>query len=141
MTPREYLERPGETDREIRRRKDRVETLRRMATRLAPKLSGVSVRSSPDPGLMQSFLDEAADEEAEIRRLEEARPRILAETALCVSRVPDRTLARLLEYRYLEFRSWPDVAARLRLSETYVLRLHRKALALLPVPPEAGDPA
>ena len=139
MSPKEFLTQAAETEREILRREERVRALRRMASRLSARLRDVRVQTSPDPGRTQELLAEAADEETEVNRLREERAALLAEIALTISRVPDPVLARLLEYRYLENKGWPEIAGRLRVSERYAYRLHREALDSLPVPPAPRD--
>ena len=132
MTAQEFMRRPGELRREIARRQERIETLRRLAGRSAPLLRDVRVQSSPDPGRMQALLDDAADEEREIRRLEQAVREAEEEILMAVSRLPDRNLARLMELRYLDGLDWQEVAGLMHYSDTWIFRLHRKALRLLP---------
>ena len=43
MTAREYLERPKGIVQEIRRKQGRIETLKRLATRLGPEMSDIRV--------------------------------------------------------------------------------------------------
>ena len=70
MTAKEYLERPERIVREIRRKQERIGTLKRLATRFGPELSDIRVQTTHDPTKMQGFLADAADEEKEIARLE-----------------------------------------------------------------------
>ena len=135
MNVREFLSRPSELEREIGRKRFRIESLRRLAERVTPSLQEVRVRSSPDPARMQAFLAEIADEEQEIVRLEEERLRALTETALAVTRLPDGRLSRLLELRYLEGLGWQEIALRLDYCASTVFRMHKRALELLPLPP------
>ena len=65
MTAKEYLERPEAIAREIRRKQARTETLKRLATRLGPEMSGIRVQTTPDPAriLERRYLDEWTWEE------------------------------------------------------------------------------
>jgi len=132
MTSRERLLRPAALRREVARRRERIETLRHFAASVSHRLKDVQVRVSPDPGRIQAFLDEAADEEAEIRRLEKEIAEAEAETAMILSRLPDRRLALLLEYRYLDGLDWPEVARRIHHSLSWTYKIHLQALAMLP---------
>ena len=136
MTAKEYLLQAQRIDREIARRTERIKVLRSMATRLTRRLKSVHVQASPNPAATQAFLDEAADEETEVRRLQELRRRLQAEITFTISRLEDPAMARLLECRYLEGFSWMEIADELRCSDSAVFRIHRDALELLPVPPE-----
>ena len=49
MTAKEYLQRPKQIVQEIRRKQGRIETLKRLATRLGPEMSGIRVQTTPDP--------------------------------------------------------------------------------------------
>ena len=139
MTAREYLERPEAIRREIGRRRIRIETLRRLATRFAAEPSEVRVRSTPDPTRMQAFLAEAADEEREIRRLEEQRRRAFADAALLISRLPEEKMARILEMRYLDLLPWEEITDRVSVSASRVYRLHQLALDILTPAPDPED--
>ena len=136
MTPREYLLRPAALRREIVRRRERVETLRRLAENVSRRLQDVRVQVSSDPGRMQAFLDEAADEETNIRRLEQEAGQAETDVALAVSRLPDRRLSALLELRYLDGLDWPEVASRIHHSLSWTYKMHLRALSLLPDRPE-----
>lgn len=139
MTAREYLDRPETIRLEILRKQNRIETLRRLAGRVTAQLSGVRVKSSPDPARMQAFLAEAADEEREILRLEEARKQALVDSALLISRLPDEKMARILELRYLDRLGWEDITEEMGCCASRVYRLHQLALEILTPPPEIPE--
>ena len=139
MTAKEYLQRPKQIVQEIRRKQGRIETLKRLATRLGPEMSGIRVQTTPDPARIQGFLAEAADEELEIRRLEEAREQALADSALLISRLPDEKMARILELRYLDSLPWEEITDRTGFGASTVYRLHRLALDILDPPPDPGE--
>ena len=139
MTAREYLERPETIRREIGRKRMRIGTLRRLATRFSAEPSAVRVRTSPDPARMQDFLAEAADEEREILLLEEQRRRAFADAALLISRLPEEKMVRILEMRYLDLLPWEEITDRMDISPSRVFRLHQLALDILSPAPDPGD--
>ena len=139
MTAREYLERPEAMRIEICRKRARIETLRRLATRFSAPLSGVRVQASPDPSRLETFLAEAADEEQEILRLEERRKQALVDSALLISRLPDEKMARILELRYLDRLGWEEITEEMGCCASRVYRLHQLALEILTPPPEAPE--
>ena len=136
MTVREYLRRPDKLRREILRRRARAAALRDLAASFSLALEQVSVRSTPDVTRMQELLADAADEDAEIRRLTGEMNQVLAETVLYVSSLPDEQLIRVMRLRYLEDLEWPEIALRMGYCASRTYALHRRALRLLPPPPE-----
>ena len=121
MTAKEYLQRPKQIVQEIRRKQGRIETLKRLATRLGPEMSDIRVQTTPDPARIQGFLAEAADEEREIARL------------------PNEEMARILERRYLDEWTWEEIIEEMDISRTQVYERHRIALDLLTPAPEAEE--
>ena len=132
MIAPDVLLKPRAIRREIERKQMRIETLRRFAEHLASPLREVRVKSSPDPTRMQALLAEAADEEKQLPLLEAELEQALTAAAITVSTLPDERLVRLMELRYLECRSWEDVAAEMGYSQSQMFKLHRHALSLLP---------
>jgi len=139
MTAREYLERPETMRLEICRKRTRIETLRRLATRFSAPPDAVRVKASPDPSRMETFLAEAADEEQAIRLLEEKRKRALADAALLIARLPDEKMARIMEMRYLDKLPWEEITDRIGCSPSHIYRLHQLALDILTPPPDVPD--
>ena len=139
MTAREYLERPETMRLEICRKRTRIETLRRLATRFSAPPDAVRVKASPDPSRMETFLAEAADEEQAIRLLDEKRKRALADAALLIARLPDEKMARIMEMRYLDKLPWEEITDRIGCSPSHIYRLHQLALDILTPPPDVPD--
>lgn len=73
--------------------------------------------------LVQAYQENAK----EIERLE--RQLAAAESAL--AGVEDITLRQLLELRYMDGKTWDEVAELLKYDTRWVMRLHRKALSAL----------
>ncbi|WMJ83437.1 hypothetical protein ACS3UN_10215 [Oscillospiraceae bacterium LTW-04] len=81
-------------------------------------------------------IQSAVDEIVELRNLlydrlvdaTELRRRI----AQVISNVPEQRLQLLLEYRYIDGLTWEEVATALTCDYRWTLRLHDRALALLP---------
>ena len=130
----DFLLRPGQIEKEIRRKEHRIETLRSMAGRKMPRLEKVRVQSTPDPTRMQTLLAMAADEEKEIRDLEAEMERAWEEIALAISDIPDTLMIELLDLRYLQYRNWDEIARELVYSQGWLHKLHRRALSLVRLP-------
>ena len=139
MTAKEYLQRPKQIVQEIRRKQGRIETLKRLATRLGPEMSGIRVQTTPDPARIQGFLAEAADEEREIARLEGKLQEAMCDSARLIARLPNEEMARILERRYLDEWTWEEIIEEMDISRTQVYERHRIALDILTPVPEAEE--
>ena len=139
MTAKEYLQRPKQIVQEIRRKQGRIETLKRLATRLGPEMSDIRVQTTPDPARIQGFLAEAADEEREIARLEGELQEAMCDSARLIARLPNEEMARILERRYLDEWTWEEIIEEMDISRTQVYERHRIALDILTPAPEAEE--
>ena len=139
MTAKEYLQRPKQIVQEIRRKQGRIETLKRLATRLGPEMSDIRVQTTPDPARIQGFLAEAADEEREIALLEGKLQEALCDSARLIARLPNEEMARILERRYLDEWTWEEIIEEMDISRTQVYERHRIALDILTPAPEAEE--
>ena len=131
MNVPEVIRRPKDLRREMERKQTRIDTLRRFAQQLTAPLQEVKIKSSPDPARFQALLAEAADEEKELKKLEEKRVQAVTEAVLVFSALPDERMIRILELRYLEERSWEEIAEEMYMSESWTLKLHKAAVAAL----------
>ena len=127
----EVLRRPKDLRKEMERKQMRIETLRRFARQLTAPLQEVKIKSSPDPARFQALLAEAADEEKDLKRLEAERTQAVTEAVLAFSALPDERMIRMMELRYLEERSWEEIAQELWISQSRMFKLHRAAVAAL----------
>ena len=139
MTAKEYLQRPKQIVQEIRRKQGRIETLKRLATRLGPEMSDIRVQTTPDPARIQGFLAEAADEEREIARLEGKLQEAMCDSARLIARLPNEEMARILERRYLDEWTWEEIIEEMDISRTQVYERHRIALDILTPAPEVEE--
>ena len=127
----EVIRRPKDLRREMERKQTRIDTLRRFAQQLTAPLQEVKIKSSPDPARFQALLAEAADEEQELKKLEEERMEAVTEAVLAFSALPDERMIRIMELRYLEERSWEEIAEEMWISESRMFKLHKAAVAAL----------
>ena len=127
----EVIRRPKDLRKEMERKQTRIDTLRRFAQQLTAPLQEVKVKSSPDPARFQALLAEAADEEQELKKLEEERMQAVTEAVLAFSALPDERMIRIMELRYLEERSWEEIAEEMWISESRMFKLHKAAVAAL----------
>ena len=127
----EVIRRPRDLRKEMERKQTRIDTLRRFAQQLTAPLQEVKIKNSPDPARFQALLAEAADEEQELKKLEEERVQAVTEAVLAFSALPDERMIRIMELRYLEERSWEEIAEEMWISESRMFKLHKAAVAAL----------
>ena len=131
MNVPEVIRRPKDLRKEMERKQTRIDTLRRFAQQLTAPLREVKIKSSPDPARFQALLAEAADEEQELKKLEEERVQAVTEAVLAFSALPDERMIRIMELRYLEERSWEEIAEEMWISESRMFKLHKAAVTAL----------
>ena len=131
MNVPEVIRRPRDLRKEMERKQTRIDPLRRFAQQLTAPPRERKVKSSPDPARFQALLAEAVDEEQELKKLEDERVQAVTEAVLAFSALPDERMIRIMELRYLEERSWEEIAEEMWISESRMFKLHKAAVAAL----------
>lgn len=103
---------------------------RELATRVSPNLSGMPRRGGGGgtQGVIPKIVDLETEINTEIDKLVEKRKEIES----VIRAVEDSTLRTLLEYRYINGKKWEEIALMMGYDYRYILKIHGKALSLLP---------
>ena len=103
---------------------------RELATRVSPNLSGMPRGGGRGgaQGAISKIVDLETEINAEIDKLVEKRKEIEG----IIRAVEDSTLQTLLEYRYINGKKWEEIALMMGYDYRYILKIHGKALSLLP---------
>lgn len=103
---------------------------RELATRVSPNLSGMprGGGGGGTQGAISKIVDLETEINAEIDKLVEKRKEIEG----IIRAVEDSTLQTLLEYRYINGKKWEEIALMMGYDYRYILKIHGKALSLLP---------
>ena len=103
---------------------------RELATRVSPNLSGMprGGGGGGTQGAISKIVDLETEINAEIDKLVEKRKEIEG----IIRAVEDSTLRTLLEYRYINGKKWEEIALMMGYDYRYILKIHGKALSLLP---------
>lgn len=103
---------------------------RELATRVSLNLSGMprGGGGGGTQGAISKIVDLETEINAEIDKLVEKRKEIES----VIRAVEDGTLRALLEYRYINGKKWEEIALMLGYDYRYTLKIHGKALSLLP---------
>ncbi len=134
MNAKEFLEQVRYVDRAIDSKLEQVERLRSESTRATSLVSGMPRSSSPNLQRLEDTIIKIIDLEHEINRdidrlvdLKSA-----ARTAINAMASPDERL--ILELRYLCYKTWPEIAGTMGVSESTLFRAHSLALLNFIIP-------
>ena len=134
MTAKEYLQQVWKLDVRINAKLERKDRLRELAERAtdtitATRFSGTSQRSHMEEAVCE-LVDLDHDIEDDIMKLVQLQ-KAVAESIAAVE-APDCRV--LLELRYLNFKTWREIAEAMDFEERNVFYIHKKALRLIVVP-------
>ena len=134
MNAKEFLCQVRYVDRAIDSKLEQVERLRSEATKATSLVSDMPRSSSPNLQRLEDTIIKIIDLEHEINRdidrlidLKKA-----ARVSINAMANPDERL--ILELRYLCYKTWPEIAEAISLSESHTHRLHGVALLNFVVP-------
>lgn len=128
MTAKEYLNRGYKIELQIQSKMEQLERLRAMATRTTTTLSDMPRPASPDPHKTENIIIKIvklnAELNAEIDKLIDTK----IEIKHTIDKVQDVDEKLILEARYLNFKSYDDIASMLDMSLENIFRIHSNAL-------------
>jgi len=128
MNVKEYLSRYHKTIVKIKELEEIVAEYIRLANSI-PGINFDQVRIDGTKSLQAPFekwIIKALDEEAEIDRLKKELPKIKIEIMNLIDSVEDYDLKKVLIYRYIDWYSWNEIAAKMSYSYSTARRLHDK---------------
>ncbi len=129
MNTKEYLNSAYIQNRSIQRKKERLETLRELATATTPAASGMPHADSPEQQRIAGVVDQIVDLENEIADDEKKLLETRAHIADVISGIKDDMQLRILMKRYLEYASWENIGAAVGTSKRWAIQLHKQAIA------------
>lgn len=135
---KQFLSRYADNEREIRRLEEELCRWESRAQKMTSSFSHTPSHRGDDR------IQSAVDQIVELRNLLYDRlvdaTELRRQIALSVSTVPEQRLRLLLEYRYIDDLTWEAVAAAIACDYRWTLRLHDRALALMPLPDDMPLP-
>lgn len=128
MTAKEFLQQVYVANGEIEMKLEEIERLRALATRTTS-----TIKSTPSGGSgSKSKIENAVIAiQEKIERLADEITKLLEVSELvgkAIAKVKEPTERRILEYRYLHFFSWKQIALMMKASERKVFQKHEQAL-------------
>jgi DNA-directed RNA polymerase specialized sigma subunit len=138
MTAKEYLSKGRELNLTIKSHEAIIDNLRRMEQSIPiPQFDQEVVdhsRSFKAP--FEKWIYKRLDWEAKVSKEKEELVRVQKELGDVIMKIDDTSYQAVLMLRYVAFKNWTDIAAELSFSDSYVYRLHGKALLLVKIPKE-----
>ena len=134
MTAKEYMEQARYLDMQINSKIEQVKTLNELATKVTTVYSDMPHSPNRNTGRMEETVAKIIDLESEIDRDIDALVDLKQEVKTAISKVEDEKYRVLLELRYINQKSWEEIANQLGYDLRYTHKIHGRALQKITVP-------
>jgi len=135
MNVKDYLSRYHYTELKIQRMQEEVYEYNRLANSIpgcnfdAIRVDGTKSLDAP----FTKWIHKALEQELLIEDMKRKHPIIKCEIISVIDELEDTELKKLLIYRYIDWLSWNDIAAKMYVSLSTLKRWHKNALELLKI--------
>ena len=134
MTVKEYFNQAYQLDARINSKIEQVSRLHELATKATSTLSDMPGSATRNTHRMEDTIIKIIDLENEINKEIDRLIDLKTEMTRVISSVQNMEYQRLLELRYLCFRSWKQIADEMGYSKQHIFRLHNEALEKVDIP-------
>lgn len=134
MTAQEYFNQAYRLDQRINSKIEQLRTLNKLALKATATYTGMPHSPNKGSQTMANTVDRIIDLQNEINRDIDELVDLKAEIREVIDAVPDTDLRLILEERYLNWKSWEQIAVTLGYNLRYLHRLHRQALDACVIP-------
>ena len=131
MTIKEYLSQAYRIDQRINSKLEQVRNLRELAVKATSTLSDTYSSGSGNKQKMEGVIVKIIDLENEIDEEIDRLVDLKQEIVSLIKKVKNPEYQTLLELRYLNFKTWEQIATEMHYSIQHTFRIHDKALSLL----------
>lgn len=128
MTPKEYLQQYRDAAKRARAALDHLDELRSMATRITPNYGGEGGGTHQTGDKLGAAVARIIDAENRVSDELEMLEAIEHEVLNTILRVKDATLITLLYERYINGKTWEQIAVDMHYSYRGVTKMHGRAL-------------
>ena len=136
MNAKEFLEQVRYVDRAIDSKLEQVERLRSESTKATSLVSDMPRSSSPNLQRLEDTIIKIIDLEHEINRDIDRLVDLKNAARVSINTMTSPEERMVLELRYLCYKTWPEIAETMGVSESTVYRTHGLALVNFFVPPD-----
>ena len=134
MTAQEYFNQAYRLDQRINSKIEHLLTLNELALKATATYTGMPHSPNKGSQTMANTVGRIIDLQNEINRDIDELVDLKAEIREVIDAVPDTDLRLILEERYLNWKSWEQIAVTLGYNLRYLHRLHRQALDACVIP-------
>ena len=129
MKAKDYLAQAFRLDQRINSKLEQVASLRELATKANASIQAARVSGTGQSGPMEKAIAKMLDLEYEIDADIDRLVNFQCEVVNLIQAVEHPERRFLLEYRYLHYKPWGEIAGMMNYSFRQTLRIHEKALA------------
>ena len=134
MTAKEFLSQAWRLDQEITTKIETLDSLNALATKATATITGMPRNPSPSRSPMEDVICKIIDLQdeinADIDRLVDLKKLI----SDAIREVDDKELRLILEKRYINNQTWPEISVDLGYKMRYMFKLHDIALGKIKIP-------
>ena len=134
MTAQEYLKQAYRLDQRINSKIEQLATLNDLARRATATYTGIPHSPNKGSQTMSNTIDRIIDLQDEINQDIDKLVDLKTEIRAVIDAVAETDLRLILEERYLNWKSWEQIAVSLGYNLRYLHRLHRQALDACIIP-------
>lgn len=134
MTAKEFLEQVRYVDQAIDSKLEQVQKLRNESTKATSLVSDMPRSSSPNLQRLEDTIIKIIDLEHEINRDIDWLVDLKKAARVSINAMANPEERLVLELRYLCYKTWPEIAEAMDISESTVYRTHGLALANFVIP-------
>lgn len=131
MTTKEYLSQAYRIGQRINSKLEQVQSLRELAVKATSTLSDTYSSGNSNKQKMEVVIVKIIDLENEIDEEIDRLVDLKKDIVSLIKRVKNPEYQTLLELRYLNFKTWEQIASEMHYSIQHTFRIHDKALSLL----------
>ena len=129
MTAKQYLMQAFRMKRKIEYLQEDILRLEAAATDCSPNLTGMPHNPSPSHSRMADIVCKIIDRKAELEKQITELTALMAEIKYKLTLMENGDYKKLLYKRYVEGAEWQDIAMDMYFAESYLYRMHNRALA------------
>ena len=134
MTAKEYLSQAHHIDQRIRSKQEQIVSLNNLATSCSAIITDTPRNPNCSGSRMENVVCKIVDLENDISADMEALIQLKAEIIATIKAVECIEYQLILEKRYIDDKSWPDIAVDLGFKMRHLYKLHDKALKAIKIP-------
>ena len=128
MRAKEYLQQVYKLEESIKSKQNKIEALHDIALSCSSNITGMPKSPNSGGSPMANAITKAVSIESELKQDHEELIRLKLEVTENICQMSEYRFVLILIKRYLKFWNWSDIADELDCTDSWVLKMHRKAL-------------